>query len=285
MSFAALRPTDVSVRPVTGVDELIHVEPVRERAGFGPAIRFEMHYLHEQGLGEVFLAESSDGAVIGAAAALHFGDTGWLGGICVVPEARRAGIGSALTATAVEWLRERGASTTLLYATDLGRPVYARMGFVEDGAALAWTGSAPPPPALPAGTRIGRAGDLPTVLALDRAASGEDRSALLRRVWPDGGLVLERDEVIRAVAVPRPLGGGRTVLADDPADGAAFVPAAFGAGADEVRAIAPEGNADAERALRRAGLRPMWHCPRMRLGPRVPVQPARQFVLFNLFWG
>ena len=51
--------------------------------------------------------------------------------VATVPDARRKGIGAAVTAAPLLDARDQGLSTGLLHATPLGEPVYRRLGFQE----------------------------------------------------------------------------------------------------------------------------------------------------------
>src|SRR4051812_10958260 len=75
--------------------------------------------------GTLLVAEQ-DGVLLGTAASIGFGPTGWLGGITVAPGARGRGLGRDLTLAALEALGPR--ETVLLLASDLGRPIYDRLG-------------------------------------------------------------------------------------------------------------------------------------------------------------
>jgi hypothetical protein len=139
--------------------------------------------------GEVLVAEV-DGELVGVAAGAVFAGTGWVGGVAVVPAHRRVGLGGALTEAIVAFLEDRGVATVLLHATALGRPVYERLGFVPETAYLTLTGPTLPRSARGPRVRPGRAADLEAVVALDGAATGEDRrrllSALCQRPGPAG---------------------------------------------------------------------------------------------------
>src|SRR4051794_4077719 len=76
------------------------------------------------------LVGHSEGQVVGTAGAIGFGATGWIGGIAVADSFRGAGLGRQLTLAALEALGER--STVLLLASELGRPIYDRLGFVAE---------------------------------------------------------------------------------------------------------------------------------------------------------
>jgi GNAT superfamily N-acetyltransferase len=51
--------------------------------------------------------------------------------VSTVPELRRQGLGSAITAAALAEARRRGYGAAVLHATEMGYPVYRRLGFEE----------------------------------------------------------------------------------------------------------------------------------------------------------
>src|SRR4051794_41547038 len=113
-----------------GEDEA--VASVLRAAGLGANVGRLLEFPRSSPTGEIFAAVHR-GHIVGAAAVAGFGATGWIGALGVVASARRRGLGSALTEAAVEWLRACGARTVMLYATEAGRPVYLRVGFVAEG--------------------------------------------------------------------------------------------------------------------------------------------------------
>lgn len=97
----------------------------------------------------------------------------WIGMVLTDPEFRGRGFARALMEHALAWLERRGVGCVKLDATDMGRPLYEKLGFVAEGAVERW-GREPspagqalviPPPGFSAG--------------LDREAFGADRSAAL----------------------------------------------------------------------------------------------------------
>lgn len=121
------------------------------------------------------------GETVGTAGATAFAGpapTGWVHGIVVRPERQRTGLGARLTETAIAWLRARSVASVLLLATDAGRPVYERLGFVagERYGLFPWPAAGPEP-----GVTIEpmQAHHRPAVHALDCEATGEDRGGFI----------------------------------------------------------------------------------------------------------
>jgi GNAT superfamily N-acetyltransferase len=274
------RPGVRAARP----DDLGRLGSLYEQAGFGARLAGVVGFARARLDGEVVVAEAG-GELVGVAAGAVFGGTGWVGGVAVVPGHRRAGLGGALTGAIVELLEGRGVATVLLHATALGRPVYERLGFVPETAYLTLTGPTrpPSPPARP--VRAGRQADLDAVLALDRAATGEDRRRLLTALWPGGGLVAADDGPVLGYHLASPWRPGGAVVAADPGAGLALLDAVRAAPGDQVGISVPAANLRAVRSLEAAGFAERSRTVRMHRGPRVPWDPAALFGAHNLFWG
>jgi GNAT superfamily N-acetyltransferase len=259
---------------------------VMRAAGLGANVGRLLEFPLSSPCGDVLVAVAG-GRVVGGAAVARFGTTGWIGALGVAAAARRRGVGTALTEGCVARLRDGGAKTVLLYATVAGRPVYERVGFVAEGEAHAWRDLAPPRGG-PAGEGIRplRHDDLPVVRALDRAATGEDRSAVFAAM--DGrlpGLVVERAGRIAGSALRSPWGLGPSVVATDREAGVALLSVLRRVPGAPLTVSLPDANADAVRALRAWGFQAINSATRMRLGPAPAYQPTRLFGMFNLFWG
>jgi GNAT superfamily N-acetyltransferase len=277
--------------------ELSQLGGLYARAGFAARLAGVVGFARARLGGEVFVADL-DGELVGVAAGAHFGASGWVGGVAVAPERRRAGLGGALTEAVVAHLRERRPGTVLLLATELGRPVYERIGFVAEAEYVTLAG--PPltgradaggfwgagrePAALPGGVRAGRAGDRTAVLELDRAATGEDRRRLLGALWPAGGLVAG-DGAVRGYHLASPWRGGGATLAADPEAGLALLQAVRRTDAEEVSVSLPAANRPGVLALAATGFQERSRTTRMRLGPPLAWRPEAVFGAHNLFWG
>jgi GNAT superfamily N-acetyltransferase len=274
------RPTLRSARP----DDLAWLGPLYEQSGFGARLAGVVGFARARLDGEVVVAEAG-GELVGVAAGAVFTGTGWVGGVAVVPGHRRAGLGGALTEAIVEFLEGRGVTTVLLHATALGRPVYERLGFVPEAAYLTLTGPTRPPSPGDPSLRAGRQSDLETVLALDLAATGEDRRRLLTALWPTGGLVAAGNGRLLGYHLASPWRPGGAVIATDPEAGLVLLDAVRVAPGDEVGISVPAANTPAVQSLESAGFSERYRTVRMHRGPRVPWNPAALFGAHNLFWG
>jgi predicted N-acetyltransferase YhbS len=282
-------------------EELSQLGALYVRAGFTARLAGVVGFARARLSGEVFVADL-DGELVGVAAGAHFGASGWVGGVAVTPERRRAGLGGALTEAVVAHLRRRRAGTVQLLATELGRPVYERIGFVAEaeyltlaGAPGALGGSGGPQGGprehrgraggVPmAGVRAGRPGDRAAVLALDRLATGEDRRRLLDSLWPAGGLVAG-EGAPRGFHLASPWRSGGATVATDPEAGLALLEAVRRTTAGEMSVSLPAGNRAGLLALAAAGFRERSGTTRMCLGPPLPWRPESVFGAHNLFWG
>ena len=265
-------------------EDLARLGPVYEQAGFGARLAGVVGFAKARLDGEVVVAESG-GELVGVAAGAVFGGTGWVGGVAVVPAARRVGLGGALTEAIVEFLEGRGVATVLLHATALGRPVYERLGFVPETAYLTLSGPTrlrPPDGPL---LRPGRSGDLEAVLALDLAATGEDRRRLLAALWPTGALVATGDGRPIGYHLASPWRPGGAAVAADQEAGLTLLDAIRDVPGDEVAISVPAANPAAVRYLEAAGFSERYRTVRMHRGPRVSWDPAALFGAHNLFWG
>jgi GNAT superfamily N-acetyltransferase len=278
LPFSRRREPRVHVRPA------MPGEPVArtlDEAGFGPHVARLLNYPRDTPHGEVLVA-SAGRRLVGGACTASFGATGWIGALGVLPRARRRGIGEQLTRTCIAWLESRGARTTLLYATDMGRPVYERVGFVSEARARAWRGVPPGPP--PESVRRLRPSDREAILALDARATKEDRRPVLDMLPALLGFGVEREGELAGFALQTPWGAGPAVVADDVATGESLLRALV-LEPQPVTITVPDDNPAGARLLQSWGFQPVNSALRMRYGPPVGHDPSRMFGLFNLFWG
>ena len=135
--------------------------------------------------------------VIGTAATICYQNRfAWIGMVLVDPEYRKQGIGTRLLKKAIEYLDHSGIPTIKLDATPLGRPLYTKLGFVDEYGIERWILKRPAeaiptisPPTCEPLTEYQKE----QIFTLDRQLFGADRSFLLR------SLCDEAPELVRTV--------------------------------------------------------------------------------------
>ena len=196
------------------------------------------------------------------------------------PGQQRVGVGRRLTEAAITWLRARSAGAVLLLATDAGRPVYERIGFVagERYGSFAW----PPDAVAPhegAVIRAMDAADLPAACALDHAATGEDRRGFIEAFAATGWVAARGPEVL-GFHVSCPWGGGPTI-ARDSAAGLALLRRAVAVRRAPRALGLPELNKPAVQYLNELGITAERYVTRMWLGAPPPWRADMIFGVFN----
>jgi GNAT superfamily N-acetyltransferase len=117
------------------------------------------------------------------ATAVCFGrDVAWIGMVLTDPELRGRGFARALMERCIAHIEARGVEWMKLDATDMGRPLYLKLGFADEAPVERWR-RAPGPMR---GFEAGSPG--PPPLDLDREAFGADRSQLLRMLEKYAGV-------------------------------------------------------------------------------------------------
>jgi len=131
-----------------------------------------------------------------------------IGMLAVDPSLHRAGIGRALMDRTIT---EAGDRALLLISTEAGRRLYDTLGFRVIGSNAAHTGTAAA--AGPAdGVEAAHADDLYAVTALDAAALGYPREALMTALATAGDIaVLRSDGRVTAFAICRRFGKGHVI--------------------------------------------------------------------------
>jgi GNAT superfamily N-acetyltransferase len=140
---------------------------------------------------EVFGVHAPDGrGLAGAVVLTRWGpDLASVGMMLVADRYGRRGLGRALMEHVIA---EAGQATVTLFATDMGRPLYEKLGFQPVRRNVSFAGAFRPGPAgggasaAAAGAgglaRAATEADLPAILAFDRAAFGADRDRILTRL-------------------------------------------------------------------------------------------------------
>lgn len=224
-----------------------------------------------------------DGTIVGTSTAIHNGSVGWIGLVFVSPSVRGHGLGRKLTDVALERLRALGCRSILLVATELGRPIYDRLGFVEVGKYLTLRGpnlaDRPSDPRL----RALNEHDLNAASQLDALATAEDRSSTIHALRT--GWVIHDGGTVQGYAVRTPWGYG-PAIASQPGYGALLVDALRAQSEEPLLHLTiPAENGAALAYLREAGFEEQSHHPRLLLGDSVPWRPAMVWSIFGFAMG
>ncbi len=128
-----------------------------------------------------------DDRVVATATIARFGDIGWVGMVLVDESNRGEGLGGAIFKHAVSSASQAGIKILGLDASDMGRPVYLKQGFVDHSQLIRWVGTARN--AYSTNTRLVCAEDLTAICELDRSVSGVDRRDLLVSLATQGRVI------------------------------------------------------------------------------------------------
>jgi GNAT superfamily N-acetyltransferase len=269
-------PLDMPLRQAT-LDDLPDIGAFRQTVGWAPhdwAMRAQIAQADS-----IFLLAEDAGDIVGMGSGIAYPPSlGFVGNMIVAESHRRRGIGSAVLDAVVTWLVAQGCHRLELNATDEGRPLYERHGFVSRGTSFAAGVSRRAAgrlgPARPARRML--PADLERVAAFDRTRFGGDRARLLGLMLADGiadGWVVERGGEIEGFAYLQ--SGERRVgpmVADAPDVAAGLVTAVFEHDPEiaDVRLNLPPGNVAGAEWLRRVRVARMDWDGRMAHGPDVP---------------
>jgi GNAT superfamily N-acetyltransferase len=250
----------------------LELSDIPELAGFAPkewnmaldAVLLE-HFGH--GYFHARVSVESDG-ITAVGQGIATGRAGWIGNIIVRPEARNRGLGSRVTRDIMDLLQSRGCSTLLLIATELGEPVYQKLGFrkTEEYVFL----RLPRLPAAPIkSVRRLQPFDTAAVFKLDAFAAGEARGDLLAPHLGAGWVHTDPDGALDGFFLPS-FGAG-LVVANRPPAGLELLgfKHTFYAG----NAVVPGSNGSALQFLIEHGAEETARAPRMACGDEIAWQP------------
>ncbi|WP_028549957.1 GNAT family N-acetyltransferase [Paenibacillus sp. UNC451MF] len=237
--------------------------------GWGDILPPIIFYLNDPAC-MTFVAERAD-RIIGVANGTDWGQTGWVGPIIVDASSRGQGLGSLLTKTIMEGLQAKGCRTLLLIATEFGKPVYEKLGFIGDSRYCflkaeqqadfeAYSGSIP--------LRAAHPSDLPMLSELDQRAAGERRISVLEKLLQNnGGWVVPREDGsgIRGYYLHGAPWGSGPIVAEDEEAGCRLLQQAFVV-EKHLSAGVSEHNHKAIEYLQRIGFTIVTYADRMVLG-------------------
>jgi len=136
-----------------------------------------------------------DGQLVATTSTIRYGtELAWVGMVLTHPEHRGRGYARTLMQQALDHLSD--VRTVKLDATEMGRPLYKKLGFVDESITERWTRPVLPSVQAPAGVFTSQP-------ELDREAFGADRSALLHRLAQfESACVVGQDGILQGVGNP-----------------------------------------------------------------------------------
>ena len=200
----------VTLRAMTSADlPAAHALTVEQRWPHR-RVDWKQAFGHAEGLVAV-----RDGQIVGTGLRWRWGPRhATIGLVVVAPACQGRRIGHRLMTALLDGLEGQ---SVLLHATSEGRGLYERLGFVRIGEIRQHQGIAQPAPlvALGAGRRLRPAtdADRPTLHALDAAARGMPRPALIDELFRDAEatVVLDEEGRARGFAMLRRFGRGHAI--------------------------------------------------------------------------
>jgi GNAT superfamily N-acetyltransferase len=130
-------PAGLEIRPVADAESRrMWLGVVSETHGFSPVLREAFRTAHARSGGAAaapitHLVATRAGTAVGAASVVAVGGIAGIGWVGTPPEARRQGIGAAVSLEALRRGRDMGCTIGGLWASPLGTGVYRRLGFQE----------------------------------------------------------------------------------------------------------------------------------------------------------
>lgn len=163
---------------------------------------------------EPFGVDAPDGKGLAGAVVLTRWGAGLasVGMMLVAARYGRRGLGRTLME---HLLAEAGDATVTLFATDMGKPLYEKLGFVPVRRSVSFVGTFRPDRREDNGfTRPAAEADMTAILAVDAAAFGADRGPIVRRLpgFAERIAVLENDQGISGFAAAWRNGPHTTVI-------------------------------------------------------------------------
>jgi len=208
--------------------------------------------------------------IVGTGNALLKNNMAWLANILVDEKFRGQGFGSQMTQFLVDFLASKGATTQLLIATELGEPIYRKIGFQKVTTYHCFDTMEAYEYQFPKAIRPITAADYSNIIELDRHINGESRAHLLRKFMRGGWGYYQSENQIIGCYLPH-FGRG-LVIATDKKAGLELL--ALKHAQKGQRTLLPIENQAGIDFLTAKGFTTGYHCSRMVLGEKPTWQPT-----------
>ena len=142
-----------------------------------------------------FLVAEENGKIVGLGGIFFFGDICFIGYMAVLQEMRRKGLGTTLFRNLIKIGKLRGCKTFMLYASELGEPIYHKFGFRSKYATTMYNLPNKPFVKQKPNKNFNRTPILPKWAALiDKNTMGFDRSEFLQLKINHGSILITVDK-------------------------------------------------------------------------------------------
>jgi GNAT superfamily N-acetyltransferase len=212
---------------------------------------------------------SVDNKIVGTGTAIMHRDVAWLAHIIVHPDHRNQGIGKLITESLIDIAHAKNCATLYLLATELGEPVYRKLGFEAEAEYLFYKGEKLNESAFQDEYILPYSGEYITQIStLDRHVSGEDRMFHLSQ-YLSSGFVYVVDNSVEGYYLPA-MGDG-VIIATSSGAGQALMKLRL---ATKDYAVFPANNTHASAFIRQYPFTQVRIQKRMRLGEKKNWEPA-----------
>jgi GNAT superfamily N-acetyltransferase len=212
-----------------------------------------------------------DKKVVGCGIAMMHKPISWLGTIIVLPEYRGQGIGTGITSSLVEYCESKGCKNQILVASEMGEPVYRKLGFITSATYVFFKRESAVPIQPVSNVREIRKDDIKKIKELDKNISGEKRFAFIKRFLTTG-LVYESENSNKITGIYLPDYGTGLIIAEDSTAGLMLVKLRFNQGQKKI--VVPSSNTITQEYLLSKGFEEYRRAPRMVLGEDVNWIPS-----------
>ncbi len=267
-------PADLALR-VAGPDDLPAIAMLRAAVGW-PAHKWALRAAIQAPHARCWVAMDANTAVAAVGSGIAYGRLGFVGNMIVGEEHRRRGIGAMILETVTTFLENAGCQRLELFATDEGRPLYARHGFeLTDPSVTARVTRSTTLREAP-GVTLEEDADIGELAAYDAPRFGGDRRPLLAMMLsdPDRPMLVARLGGAVAGYTWLRADGPRVgpLVADTPAVAGQLLAGAFRRvpDADELSLNLPAANGAGARWLRGLSIELEEWEGRMARGPQIP---------------
>ena len=200
--------------------------------------------------------------IIGTGNVFFRDQIGWLANIIIAERLRGKGLGFKMTKFLIDYLNDKGCETQLLIATELGEPVYKKIGFKKIADYQCYDAEFGSDYNLSSSIRKLDSSDLEKLYQLDNLANGENRTHLIDKYYKSGYGYFNSDNDLLGFYLPD-FGRG-LVLSKDTNAGIELLKLKHST--KEKRTLLPLDNNVGTEFFEASGLKKGYKCSRMILG-------------------